>query len=45
MALTNAMPVTNHIGVAGFAELYSVVKESSTLKVNWNEELKADSNQ
>lgn len=30
---------------AEFAETYNAVKESNHLKVNWNEEWKADSNQ
>lgn len=30
---------------AEFAEMYSAVNETNQLKVNWNEELTADSNQ
>lgn len=34
----------DHSCCAEFADTYSAVKESSHLKVNWNEEWKADSN-
>lgn len=41
----DAMPLPGHMCPAEFADKYSAVKETNTLKVNWNEEWKADSNQ
>ena len=40
-----AMQLIDHSYAAEFADTYNAVKESNSLKVNWNEEWKADSNQ